>query len=65
MNREFPSGLVVRICCVHCGGLDSIPGQKTEIPQDTQCGARRGWGGGYDKQNFRMLRRYLKDGENF
>ena len=37
MNGEFPSGLVVRICCVHCRGLDSIPGQRTEIPQDTQC----------------------------
>lgn len=39
MNGEFPSGLVVRIFCVHCGGLDSIPVQKTEIPQDTKCGA--------------------------
>ena len=36
-NGEFTSGLVVRICCVHCRGLDSIPGQRTEIPQDTQC----------------------------
>ena len=33
--------LVVRICCVHCKGLDSIPGQRTEIPQDTQCGGKK------------------------
>ena len=28
-SLEFPGGLVVRIWCFHCRGLDSIPGPGT------------------------------------
>ena len=34
---EFPGGLVVRIPGFHCRGPGSILGQRTEIPQATQC----------------------------
>ena len=30
---EFPGGPVVRTLCFHYGGLDSIPGRGTKIPQ--------------------------------
>ena len=33
-NREFPSGLVVRILGFHC--CDPGPGWRTEVPQDMQ-----------------------------
>ena len=33
---EFPSGLVIRILGFHCRGLDSIPGQRSEIPEASQ-----------------------------
>ena len=35
---EFPGSPVVRTCCFHCGGLGSIPGQGTKIPQATRHG---------------------------
>ena len=36
INRELPGSLMVRILGFHCGGLGSIPGQGTEIPQATE-----------------------------
>ena len=30
---DFPGSLVVRTQDFHCGGLGSIPGQETKIPQ--------------------------------
>ena len=38
--REFPGGPVVRTPCFHCGGVGSIPGQGTKIPQAVQCGQK-------------------------
>lgn len=37
-GREFPGSLVMRIHCFNCHGPGSIPGQGTDVPQDTQCG---------------------------
>ena len=37
MGREFPDGLVVRTWCSHFGGLGSVPGLETKIPQVAHC----------------------------
>ena len=39
--REFPGGPVVRTCHFYCGGLGSVPGQGTKIPQAMQHGQRK------------------------
>ena len=36
-KKEVPGGLVVRILGFYCCGLDSVPGQGTEILQATWC----------------------------
>ena len=40
-SLEFPGGPVVRIWHLHCGGLGSIPGWGTKIPQATQRGQKK------------------------
>ena len=47
---EFPSGLVIRILGFHCRGLDSIPGQRSEIPEASQSD---------QKKKSRSSKRYL------
>ena len=37
ITRELPDSLMVRIWGFHCHGPSSIPGQRTEILQATQC----------------------------
>ena len=37
MGREFPDGPVVRTWCSHFGGLGSVPGLETKIPQVAHC----------------------------
>ena len=40
-QREFPSGLVVRILGFHCHDQGSIPRWETEIPLAMWCGQRK------------------------
>ena len=49
---------MVRILSFHCGGLDSIPGRGTEIPQAMQCGQKSERE--REKQILKMLARQFR-----
>ena len=41
LHWEFPGSPVVRLCTSSAGGMGSIPGQGTKIPQPVQCGQKK------------------------